>query len=204
MTFRSVGRRMAAVTLSKRKKDSVMKTPKKHIIGTGNLSWPRMERVSDRYGTVGLTTDAIDYTSTLPTPPDCLRPLNIPSGYGSIVARVLSTSEPVHLGDIARGIAAKQPRVGELIILGTGDVFEDSLDGWMLIGLKPYNKRSSDWLNPLALYMCHNQKVELSFHSEYSHPFRRYCEHDVMFCGMFGLCGECIGDPACTIQNELV
>ncbi|SFQ19173.1 3'-phosphoadenosine 5'-phosphosulfate sulfotransferase (PAPS reductase)/FAD synthetase [Amycolatopsis rubida] len=126
-------------------------------LGQGRLWWPRFERQSDRYGTVFLLTgpDAEDYVSFD----------NAPVGQpGRLVAIVVETRHSGHCGDIARSLAPVTPSVGEEITLGAGTLFTDADDDFGVrtaIGLVPDDGRDTDWLDPRALYRCHNQTVRL-------------------------------------------
>jgi len=130
-------------------------------LGQGRLWWPRFERQSDRYGTVFLLTgpDAEDYVSFE----------NAPVGRpGQLVAVVVETRRSGHCGDIARALAPTTPTVGEEITLGAGTLFTDTdtdtdadLGVPTAVGLAPADHRDTDWLDPRALYRCHNQTVRL-------------------------------------------
>jgi hypothetical protein len=125
-------------------------------LGQGQLWWPRLERQTDRYGTVFLLIgpDAEDYVSFE----------NAPVGRpGQLVAVVVETRRSGHCGDIARALAPTTPTVGEEITLGAGTLFTDTdADlGVPTVGLAPADHRDTDWLDPRALYRCHNQTVRL-------------------------------------------
>jgi hypothetical protein len=126
-------------------------------VGQGQLWWPRFERQSDRYGTVLLLTgpDAEDYVSFE----------NAPVGQlGQLVAVVVETCRSGHCGDIARALAPTTPTVGEEITLGVGTLFTDTdadLGVPTAVGCGPADHRDIDWLDPRALYRCHNQTVRL-------------------------------------------
>jgi hypothetical protein len=126
-------------------------------LGQGQLWWPRFERQSDRYGTVFLLTgpDAEDYVSFE----------NAPVGQpGQLVAVVVETHRSGHCGDIARSLAPTTPTIGEEITLGAGTLFTDTdadLGVPTAVGLAPADHRDTDWLDPRALYRCHNQIVRL-------------------------------------------
>lgn len=136
-------------------------TTKTIEIGTGRLTWSRHERISDRYGTVMLMLDGDS--------------LNEPSGYvrldrsqvgrtGTLTAEVLATRESTHIGDLFRGLTPETPDVGELIVLGAGDLFIGREDfGADVAGLLPDDGRSTDWLDPRQLYRAHEQTVRLTF-----------------------------------------
>jgi 3'-phosphoadenosine 5'-phosphosulfate sulfotransferase (PAPS reductase)/FAD synthetase len=134
-------------------------------LGQGQLWWPRYERQTDRYGTVFLLTgpDAEDYVSFE----------NAPLGQlGRLVAVVVETRRSSHCGDIARSLAPTTPTVGEEITLGAGTLFTDTdadLDVPKAVGLAPDDHRDTDWLDPRALYRCHNQTVRLELRTRQPH-----------------------------------
>jgi hypothetical protein len=137
----------------------------KHLIGQGVLNWNRSERVSDRYGSVMLTRDAM--TS----------PLSGNMGYahiseehegkqGRLIAIVRESRLSPHVGDFFRGFCPppEPTPVGTELVLGTGTVFvEDNEEGGACVGLSPDDERRSDWLDPRVLYQLHNQTVDLFF-----------------------------------------
>lgn len=126
-------------------------------LGLGQLWWPRSERQTDRYGSVLLLagSDADTYVSFE----------NAPVGQpGRLVAVVVETRRSGHCGDIARSLAPTTPTVGEEITLGAGTLFTETdadLDVPNAVGLVPDDHRDADWLDPRALYRCHNQTVRL-------------------------------------------
>jgi hypothetical protein len=126
-------------------------------LGLGQLWWPRSERQTDRYGTVFLLTgsDADTYVSFQ----------NAPVGQpGRLLAVVVETRRSGHCGDIARSLAPTTPTVGEEITLGAGTLFTETdadLDVPNAVGLAADDHRDADWLDPRALYRCHNQTVRL-------------------------------------------
>lgn len=132
-------------------------------IGTGRLTWPRAERVGDRYGLVGLLLDGDSWSER-----DGWVQLDLSAvgQRGSLQATVLETRESNHIGDLFRGFFPSTPDVGEVITLGTGTLF---CEPWSRhepnfgVGLQPDDGRRSDWLNPEALYRAHEQTVRLDF-----------------------------------------
>ncbi|WP_246370320.1 phosphoadenosine phosphosulfate reductase domain-containing protein [Amycolatopsis echigonensis] len=138
-------------------------------LGQGQLWWPRFERQTDRYGTIFLCTgpDGADYVTFESAPV---------GSHGWLVAVVLETRPSVHCGDLARGLAPTVPAVGEEITLGSGTVFtEPDPDTGLLtaVGLIPDDGRDEDWLDPRALYRCHNQTVRLELRAAGHTDFRR-------------------------------
>lgn len=124
----------------------------KLLVGKGQLSWNRGERVSDRYGSVRLYDS---HGGPVPLETELTRLK------GRLVAKILEARRSTHIGDLFRGLFPSTPDVGEEILLGKGMVFY--LDDGRAIGLEPEEPRDSDWLNPKALYRAHDQTVELYF-----------------------------------------
>lgn len=132
------------------------------VIGEGILTWNRGERISDRYGTIYLMAGG---GNSLVGEDEVHRPvLRTPDGepLGHLVAEVVATRESTHIGDLFRGIFPSTPTVGDLISLGTGRLFREEYS----VGLRPEEARDSDWLDPCALYRCHEQTVKLWFVAE--------------------------------------
>lgn len=130
-------------------------------LGTGRLTWPRAERVGDRYGVVMLMADGDSMTETShyinPTDPPVDR-------RGRLVAEVLETRDSTHIGDLFRGLFPETPEIGERIALGEGTFFTEDTDyGAITMGLAPDDDRTSDWLDPRNLYRAHEQTVRLFF-----------------------------------------
>lgn len=129
------------------------------LVGEGVLTWNRHERVSDRYGTVYLMAEGGD---SLGGENEDARPaLRIPDreARGCLVAEIVNTRESTHIGDFFRGIRPSTPTVGDVILLGEGSIFREEYS----VGLSPKDDRTSDWLDPHALYRCHEQTVRLWF-----------------------------------------
>lgn len=138
-------------------------------LGHGELSWPRFERQTDRYGTVLLRTgpDGEDYVPFDSAPV---------GARGQLVAVVLETRRPVHCGDLARGLMPSIPAVGEVITLGSGTLFTETNPDTGLpssVGLTPDDGREEDWLDPRSLYRCHSQTVRLELHTDRHAEYRR-------------------------------
>jgi hypothetical protein len=123
-------------------------------LGKGTLNWFRGERICDRYGAIHLES-----------PDGYAAYENAPAGTtGTIVARILQTRPSSHIGDLFRGIGPSASQVGEEIELGTGELFTYREEGGIpVIGVKPADGRETDWMDPRALYRCHNQTVRLEF-----------------------------------------
>lgn len=140
-----------------------MEDPTTLVVGVGRLTWPRYERVSDRYGLVALMHDGDSFSASV----DWVK-LEIPAegARGTLRAVVLETRDSTHIGDLSRGIRPETPEQGEEITLGTGRVFSEAIPGEkaLAIGLRPEgDDRTSDWLDPRALYRAHEQTVRLVF-----------------------------------------
>lgn len=129
----------------------------KTSLGTGLFSWNRHERVSDRYGAVTLLDGNDKAIQAVPA--------NLIGHKGKLIAEVRETRQSQHIGDFFRGLSPETPEIGESITLGTGTLFEEPAEGQAnrAVGLKPEKRRESDWLNPKAMYRCHDQTVELFF-----------------------------------------
>lgn len=122
------------------------------VLGEGRLNWRPSERVSDRYGSVGLWERGKEVGEFLPIAP-------VVEGRGRLVAEVLEARQSSHMGDFFRGFFPETPEVGERIVLGEGLVFFE--EGH--VGLYPEDERESDWLDPKMLYRTHDQDVRLIF-----------------------------------------
>lgn len=142
-------------------------TPDTTILGTGILRWATDERITDRYGTVTLDRALAGH------PTDLTVFTTAPIGArGRLVAVILRTRPSPHCGDLVRGLAPTTPTVGEQIALGTGTLIRgQTLHEGTEIGLAPDDGRDHDWLDPHALYRCHNQIVRLEFHATPSPGF---------------------------------
>lgn len=125
----------------------------KELLGTGRLNWRRHERIGDRYGSVCLMHEEDEGTFDLPKH----------TGYGKLIAIVKENRDSAHIGDLFHGFFPEKPEVGEVIELGEGDIFFSRDEYGDTVGLKAKDKRLTFWLNPKALYRCHNQTVELYF-----------------------------------------
>lgn len=129
------------------------------VIGTGVLNWDRHERVSDRYGTIVLYANP-EQSIASPLNTDFFKQTGI------LVARVIQTRKSPHIGDIARGLFPTTPTEDQLIQLGQGQLFFERIEQIQSVGLRPFDGREFDWLDPRALYQCHFQTVELLLFQE--------------------------------------
>lgn len=135
----------------------------KVLLGKGELTWPRGERVSDRYGLVFLFN--VETGSHIPFNKKTIEKNR--GTKGSLIAVVTETRQSNHIGDIFRGIGPVTPDVGEEIELGRdGELYFESVEGIDCIGLR--QNREIDWLDPVKLYRAHEQTVELYFISEHA------------------------------------
>jgi len=121
------------------------------LIGTGVLTWMHHERISDRYGSVYLNDRATDGAVEM----------FFPEGKGRLTALVIEPRKSGHIGDIFRGLFPRMPKVGDRLILGEGEAFSEECEGIASVGVDPGDGRHSDWLNPRALYDCHESVVQL-------------------------------------------
>ena len=165
----------------------------RELLAEGRLDWPRLERQTDRYGVVNIQTGGRhpkEYERELlekliarakaspgkgivhqaeedPTA-EYATFRDAPVGaVGRLLVKVLATRESYHIGDFERNIKPTTPKVGEVIILGDGELFVEMAgynDTFInSIGVRPENGRERDWMDPHALYRAHDQTVELSF-----------------------------------------
>lgn len=123
------------------------------VLGIGRLNWRRHERISDRYGSICLMHEKDEVTFDLPKY----------NGFGKLVAIIKENRESTHIGDLFHGFFPKKSEIGERIELGEGEIFYDRDEYGDMVGLMPKDNRSTFWLNPEALYKCHEQTVELYF-----------------------------------------
>jgi hypothetical protein len=132
-----------------------MNAPASTLIGNGWLSWPRLERVGDRYGLVMLMEHGgID---------KALDPI-AEGTHGRLWAQVTARGLSGHIGDLFRGFApprslAEVPAVGSRHLLGEGTLFYE--DG--SVGVRPDDGREVDWMDTETLYLLHEQEVDLTF-----------------------------------------
>ena len=124
------------------------------ILGEGILNWFTFERQSDRYGAIHLETTPGVY-ATFPNAREGAK--------GTLVATVTQTRPSGHIGDLFRGIGPSEPEIGEPVELGTGKLFTYLEQDIPVIGVEPEDGRDDDWMDPRALYRCHNQTVRLAF-----------------------------------------
>jgi len=129
------------------------------ILGEGQLNWNRAERVTDRYGNVGLYNDA-DWMAGEMSIPLAAR---LESGsFGRLQAVILETREADHVGDLTHGWKPGGAVVGEVVILGEGRLFFEH-DLGDKVGVAPTDGRRTLWLDGPSLYKCHSQTVRLEF-----------------------------------------
>lgn len=127
---------------------------KKVLLGTGCLGWPRSERVSDRYGVVGLFSppsgDPNDHFGGERSQIQTL----IPDGIGRLTFVVKKLCPSPHIGDLFRGLCPHPAPVGEEIVLSEKGTFFSSNDQGTCayVGVDPGDGRASDWLNSVQLY----------------------------------------------------
>ncbi|PYJ09803.1 MAG: hypothetical protein DMF06_08665 [Verrucomicrobia bacterium] len=124
--------------------------PDQILVGIGVLTWMPHERRSDQYGSVFLMEDGTEAQAEM----------FFPKGKGRLVAHVIEPRKSEHIGDIMRGLYPVMPNVGDRLVLGEGEAFEDNCQGRKSLGVSPGN-RANDWLDPRALYNCHESLVQL-------------------------------------------
>ena len=142
-------RRLNASSLSKGTLDSAL------LLGEGVLFWSSVERQTDRYGFVYLSTTPTENAERVP-----LFVADSAGEYGLLVAEIVESRQSPHMGDTFRHIFPERPELGEIIELGNGvcRVGDDHT-----VGIEPEDDRAIDWMNPAALYRCHCQTVRLFF-----------------------------------------
>lgn len=125
-------------------------------LGQGRLTWPRMERVGDRYGAVAFQKgDAIGFAYS-----DILAKVH--GVRGTLKARVIETRQSTHIGDLIRGLFPQTPEIGEELTLGTGTFGTEYTDrGSEVLTCRPDDGRPDDWYDPTVLYRLHEQTVLL-------------------------------------------
>ena len=126
------------------------------LIGRGVLNWNKLERISDRYGTVHLLIDGTEAPAEM----------FIPKGRGTLISVIIDARVIDHIGDFFRGIGPETPRTGDRFTLGKGRAFSQKRDHYTGVGVEPGDGRKSDWLDPKMLYRCHNSLVELIWETE--------------------------------------
>jgi hypothetical protein len=138
----------------------------KHIIGEGQLTWPRAERVCDRYGAVYLVKDA-NPASTDSEDNTPLETTDLVGKRGTLVAHVTEVRESGHIGDLFHGVFPGGAKLGEDILLGMGKLFTEVLPGvGKVVGVKPRDSIKTMWMDIHALYRAHQQTVQLYFETE--------------------------------------
>lgn len=143
----------------------------KHFLGEGVLSWPRLERVSDRYGIVSLVRQPVgDPLEAIRHPPKSTTSLVLQQTEalvglrGKLYAQVIETRQSQHPGDIAHAIRPRTPEVGDYVPLGaTGTLVVERVAGELCVGVQPDDGRPQQWLDTIALYSLHDQTVRLWF-----------------------------------------
>lgn len=142
-------------------------TPASVLLGAGRLTWSPVERQSDRYGAVWLMPDREECNSLSPGPfPSCILETaqKLENQHGTLYAEIKAVRTSTHVGDLARGFSPETPEIGEKITLGTGFLFTGIIPKTGLtVGIRPTYGRPKDWLEPRALYRCHEQTLGLFF-----------------------------------------
>jgi hypothetical protein len=171
-------------------------TKNETLLATGELSWPRGERVTDRYGAVtiqlnpsGITPENADerlianeMNESAGAADEYADFADAPAGkIGTLVAEVVEARESYHIGDLFHGFGPAKPEVGERVELGRGrlfveEAFKEAGLTRLMVGLEPveaarsYRGRALGtfefWLDPERLYRCHAQTVRLYFAEE--------------------------------------
>lgn len=134
------------------------------LIGVGGLTWDGRERRTDRYGTIAVSdTNAEEEQITTGSHLKWGVIDRYRGCCGKLVAKIIATGQSVHIGDLFRGFYPTTPNVGDIILLGHGKLFPHKYTWGEAVGVLPTDGRNTDWLDPQALYRCHEQTVELYF-----------------------------------------
>lgn len=145
------------------------------LLAEGELNWRKAERVSDRYGAIHIQTGGFyartlyDLESDLPVEYATFD--EAPVGMiGRLLAEVTVTRDSYHIGDSYHEIEPTTPEVGEIIILGEGELFveTDNEERIPSIGVKPDDDREAEWMDIRSLYRAHSQTVKLYFEPDHT------------------------------------
>lgn len=127
------------------------------LLGTGQMSWHRGERITDRYGSIGLFVNHLTDTIELPLA------IDNEGKTGKLIAIVTEARKSGHIGDLFTGHGPSIPEAGEEIVLGEGTLFTEWYDSYFYLGLRPDDGRKYNWLDVKNLYRAHDQTIELYF-----------------------------------------
>lgn len=139
-------------------------------LGRGIFSWEREERVSDRYGFVGLYPETVGGEKIKRTSP--VGVARVKGTFGTLEAEVLEVRKSGHIGDFFCGVGPPNhldpddPRrvtVGDRLVLGVGYLLKDQ--GYGLA--QRYGDTEPMSLEINTLYRLHDQTVVLRFIPEY-------------------------------------
>ncbi|MBF9135261.1 hypothetical protein I0C86_41155 [Plantactinospora sp. S1510] len=132
---------------------------KQHTIGEGVLASHSGERHTDRYGLAYLKVENRGDSA----------PVEVNVGehagrLGTLYAEVVEPSE----SDGPRRFGPEAARVGEVVALGTGELFteaafRDKDNDVPGVGVKPTDGRECWWMDSMALYRVRHQRVRLFF-----------------------------------------
>ena len=128
----------------------------KILIGNGIVSWNKVERQSDRYGTISMFNTGKLFIDTINKYLD---------KQGKLICEILETRASYHIGDLYHGFFPQTPKIGDMIELGNGKLFIEK-DEYYSVGLSPVDNRATFWLDPKKLYNIHNQTINLFFEVE--------------------------------------
>lgn len=128
-------------------------------LGTGALSWGAADRRSDRYGAVMLM-------EINPGDPeqDLLRYESLLAGTrGTLSAKIIEVRKSGHIGDLFHGFQPGGAIQGEVLNLGVGTLFYETVGKYRVVGVQPDDGRDEFWLDPKLLYRAHECIVKLTF-----------------------------------------
>lgn len=124
-------------------------------LGQGRFTWPRGERITDRYGAIGFEKgEEIGFAHG-----DMLA--KVEGQHGTLKARVITTRRSHHIGDLRRGLFPQRPIEGQEFALGTGTFRQEQGEDIRVLTCVPDDGRQTDWYDPEVLYTLHDQDVLL-------------------------------------------
>lgn len=136
----------------------------KVLLGTGVFMWDSPERCTQRYGYFFPSCDTNDGTVKVTPTFNKIEAFALNGKKVKISVKVAENRKSGHVGDLFINITPSTPEVGEEVVLGVGDLDIQSnpyQNGVYDLGLKPFPKRSTYWIDPNKLYRLHDQTVEI-------------------------------------------
>lgn len=133
-------------------------------LGEGVFGWTRVERAIDRYGMVTLDSATWDKPGQ-PLLDSKTAGENV-GKVGTLVATVTKPERSTHIGDLASGHSQQRvPVKGEAFVLckEPGTLAYAVESGVPTVGIRPFDGRRFNWLDPKVLYDLHGSRVKLVF-----------------------------------------